>query len=30
MQIKFIGTVASLVLGTTSLFAQATQTLTGT
>jgi hypothetical protein len=30
MQIKFIGTVAALVLGTMSLFAQATQTLTGT
>jgi hypothetical protein len=30
MQIKFIGTVAALVLGTASLFAQATQTLTGT
>ena len=29
MQIKFIGTVAALVLGTASLFAQATQTLTG-
>ena len=30
MQIKFIGTVAVLVLGTANLFAQATQTLTGT
>jgi hypothetical protein len=30
MQIKFIGTVAALVLGTASLFAQANQTLTGT
>ena len=30
MQIKFIGTVAALVLGTASLFAQSTQTLTGT
>jgi hypothetical protein len=30
MHIKFIGTVAALVLGTASLVAQATQTLTGT
>jgi hypothetical protein len=30
MQIKFIGIVAALVLGTASLVAQATQTLTGT
>src|SRR6266851_2252214 len=29
MQIKFIGTVAAVVLGTASLFGQATQTRTG-
>jgi hypothetical protein len=30
MKIKFIATVAALAFGTASLFAQATQTLTGT